>query len=75
MAKDYFAIILLLSIAITGFIGEIIRVEESATSLNYIGLIRNHLTISLLFIIYIPFSKLCLNFIKPMEQFFVPSGK
>ena len=75
MAKDYFAIILLISISMTGFIGEIIRVEESATSPTYIGLIRNHLTISLLFIIYIPFSKMCQSFIKPIEQFFVPLGK
>lgn len=73
IAKDYFAIILLLSICVTGFLGEIIRMKETATSPAYIGLIRNHLTISLLFIIYIPFSKMCRTFIKPMEQFFVPS--
>ena len=73
IARDYFAIILLLAISVTGFIGEIIRVKETAVSPNYIGLMRNHLTISLLFIIYIPFSKLCRSFIKPIEQFFVSS--
>ena len=75
IAKDYFAIILLIAISTTGFFGEIIRVKESAASPTYIGLIRNHLTISLLFIIYIPFSKMCRSFIKPIGQFFVPLGK
>lgn len=75
IARDYFAIILLIAISTTGFFGEIIRVEESAASPAYIGLIRNHLTISLLFIIYMPFSKMCRSFIKPIRQFFVPVSK
>lgn len=73
IAKDYFALLLLLAISITGFFGEVIRVKETAASPAYIGLIRNHLTISLLFIAYIPFSRLCRSFVKPMEQFFISS--
>lgn len=73
IAQDYFAILLILVIAITGFAAEIIRVKETAASPSYIGLIRNHLTISFLFIVYMPFSKMCRFFIKPMEQFFTVS--
>ena len=73
IAQDYFAILLLLAISVTGFLGEFIRVKETAASPTYIGLIRNHLTISLLFIAYIPFSRLCRTFVKPMEQLFLSS--
>jgi len=73
MARDYFALILLLAISLTGFLGEIIRANETAASPTYIGMIRNHLTISLIFIAYIPFSKMCRTFVKPLEQLFITS--
>jgi len=73
IAQDYFAILLLLAISVTGFLAEFIRMKETAVSPTYIGLIRNHLIISLLFIAYIPFSRMCRSFVKPMEQLFISS--
>ena len=54
-------------------LNEFIRVKETAASPRYIRLIRTHLTISLLLIAYITFSRQCRTFVKPMEQLFISS--
>ena len=54
-------------------LNEFIRVKETATTPRYSGLIRTHLTISLLLIAYITFSRQCRTFVKPMEQLFISS--